>query len=69
MSSQIEIPFKKKYTLEQRKEKAAKQKIANPDKTVIIVERHKKSKLPPLDNPRYIYNDVDFYVTQIISLM
>jgi hypothetical protein len=37
MTTPNDAPFKTKYTLEQRIEKAMKQKTANPDKTVIIV--------------------------------
>jgi hypothetical protein len=48
MTSSTDVPFKTKYNLEQRMEKAMKQKTANPDKTVIIVEKHKKSTLPSL---------------------
>lgn len=46
--------FKKKHTLQERIEKSKKQMQANPDKIVIIVEKHPKSTLPTLSNPRYL---------------
>jgi len=42
---------------------------ANPGKIVIIVEKHKKSILPTLSNPRYKLIDVDFYARKIINLV
>lgn len=47
-------PFKKRHTLQERIEKSKKQMASNPGKIVIIVEKHPKSVLPTLTNPRYI---------------
>ena len=46
------VSFKKRYTVQERKEKSKKQMNANPGKIVIIVEKAPKSTLPPLQNPR-----------------
>lgn len=53
MNKSVE-PFKKRYTLHERMEKSKKQMTQNPGKIVIIVEKHPKSGLPPLNNPRFI---------------
>lgn len=47
-----QTPFKKRHTLQERIEKSKKQMAANPGKIVIIVEKHPKSILPVLSNPR-----------------
>ena len=47
-----QTPFKKRHTLQERIEKSKKQMAANPGKIVIIVEKHPKSILPTLTNPR-----------------
>ena len=57
---QNQEPFKKRYNLEQRTEKAKKQMSANPGKIVIIVEKAPKSTLPSLQNPRYVDYDSGF---------
>ena len=46
--------FKKRHTLQERIEKSKKQMAANPGKIVIIVEKHPKSILPTLSNPRFL---------------
>lgn len=48
------LQFKDKYTLQERIEKSKKQMTANPGKLVVIVEKHPKSVLPSLNNPRFI---------------
>lgn len=53
MNTENQIPFKKKHTLQQRIEKAKKQLAGNPGKVLVIVQKHRKSILPNLDNPRY----------------
>lgn len=55
-----QTPFRKRYTLQERTEKANRQMAANPGKLVIIVEKHPKSILPVLSNPRYIIDNLRF---------
>ena len=63
-----QTPFRKRYTLQERTEKANRQMAANPGKLVIIVEKHPKSILPVLTNPRYIYQTfLGFYARRIIN--
>ena len=65
---QSQIPFKKKYTVQERKEKSSKQMSSNPGKIVIIVEKVSKSNLPSIPNPRYIrLANLDFYVKSNIN--
>lgn len=52
MNAEREMSFRKRHTLQQRIEKSNKQMKQNPDKIVLIAQRHKKSKLPILPNQR-----------------
>ena len=45
-------PFRERYTFQERVEKCKKQAIQNPEKIVLIAEKHPKSRLPDLKNPR-----------------
>ena len=53
MNNSQQTSFKKRHTFQERMEKSKKQMAANPGKIVIIVEKHPKSVLPTLTNPRY----------------
>jgi len=44
--------FKERYTFEERLAEARKKKEMNPKLLPIIVEKHKRSKLPPLDKSK-----------------
>ena len=48
-----QVSFKNKYTLQERLEKSKRQMEANPNKIVVIVEKHPTSSIPNLPNPRY----------------
>ena len=63
------MPFKKRHTLQERKDKSKNQMAANPGKIVIIVEKHPKSILPTLTNPRYLMMNVGFCAKKITSLV
>ncbi len=64
-----QTPFKKRHTLQERIEKSKKQMAANPGKIVIIVEKHPKSILPTLSNPRYIIVDSGSYARRTTNLV
>jgi len=47
-------PFKEKYSLDQRKKELEKQKEKYPNMIPVIVEKHKSSKLAPLEKSKFL---------------
>lgn len=45
--------YKERYTLEERQAKAKNFQQTDPDKIMVIAEKHAKSKLPDLPNAKY----------------
>jgi hypothetical protein len=45
-------PYRERYTLEERTSKVRSFQESDPDKIMVIVERHPKSKLPDLQNSK-----------------
>lgn len=46
-------PYRERYSLEERIAKVKSFQESDPDKIMVIVERHPKSKLPDLQNSKY----------------
>lgn len=46
-------PYKERYTFEDRCNKVKSFQESDPDKIMVIVEKHPKSKLPDLPNSKY----------------
>ena len=47
-------PYKERHTFEQRQAKTKSYAESDPDKVMVIVEKHPKSKLPDLSNSKYV---------------
>ena len=46
-------PYKERYTFEDHCNKVKSFQESDPDKIMVIVEKHPKSKLPDLPNSKY----------------
>lgn len=62
-------PYKERYTLEERIAKVKSFQESDPDKIMVIVERHPKSKLPDLQNSKYIFPHADSSPSRISSMV
>ncbi len=47
-------PYKERYSFEERLAKVRSFQESDPDKVMVIVERHPRSKLPDLNNSKYL---------------
>jgi SET domain-containing protein len=47
-------PYKERYSFEERLGKVRSFQESDPDKVMVIVERHPRSKLPDLQNSKYL---------------
>jgi GABA(A) receptor-associated protein len=55
----ISSEFKKRYTLEQRKQECEKMLVRFPNRIPVIVERLEKSSLPAMDRKKFLIpNDI-----------
>jgi len=52
--------YKERYSFEERLAKAKNFQESDPDKVMVIVEKHNKSKLPDLQNTKYNSDHIDF---------
>ena len=52
-------PYKERYSFEQRVSRVKSFEESDPDKIMVIVERHGKSHLPELLNSKYLLCDAD----------
>lgn len=52
--------YKERYSFEERVAKAKNFQESDPDKVMVIVEKHIKSKLPDLQNTKYKCIDLGF---------
>jgi hypothetical protein len=48
----MSIPYRQRYSLEERASRAKSFQESDPDKIMVIVEKHPRSKLPELANSK-----------------
>jgi GABA(A) receptor-associated protein len=51
--------YKGRYSFEKRVDKAKTFQESDPDKIMVIVERHAKSNLPELQSSKYLLSETD----------